>query len=53
MEPGLQNLFGTARVPIKFWLLPIPLAVGLLMMDEIRKLAVRTWPKGLIAKVAW
>lgn len=53
MEPGLQNLFGTATVPIKFWLLPIPLAVGLLMMDEIRKLLVRTWPKGPIAKVAW
>ncbi|RSH83619.1 hypothetical protein EHS25_005523 [Saitozyma podzolica] len=53
MEPGLQILFGTATVPIKFWLLPIPLAVGLKLMDEIRKLAARTWPKGPIAKVAW
>jgi sodium/potassium-transporting ATPase subunit alpha len=53
MQPGMQNLFGTATVPIKFWLLPIPLGIGLLMMDEIRKIVVRTWPKGPIAKIAW
>lgn len=52
-QKGIQNLFGTASVPIKHWLLPIPLAIGLLAMDEIRKLLVRTWPKGPIAKVAW
>jgi sodium/potassium-transporting ATPase subunit alpha len=50
---GIQNLFGTARVPIKFWLLPIPLAIGLLMMDELRKLAARTWPNGFIARISW
>ena len=50
---GIQNLFGTASVPIKFWLLPIPLAIGLLMIEELRKLAVRTWPNGPIARVAW
>lgn len=52
-EPGLQNLFNTASVPIKFWVLPIPLALGLLMADETRKLLVRTFPKGPIAKIAW
>lgn len=52
-EPGLQSLFNTASVPIKHWLIPIPLALGLLMADEIRKLCVRTWPKSLIAKIAW
>lgn len=50
---GIQNLFGTASVPIKHWMLPIPLAVGLLAMDELRKLVVRTWPRGPLAKVAW
>lgn len=50
---GLQNLFGTASVPIKFWMLPIPLGVGLLMMDELRKLAVRTWPKSTFARWCW
>lgn len=51
--PGIQSLFGTASVPIKHWFLPIPLGLGVLLMDELRKLAVRTWPKGPIALVAW
>lgn len=52
-EPGLQNLFNTASVPIKFWLIPIPLALGLLVADELRKLLVRSFPNGPIAKIAW
>ncbi|KAF4631863.1 hypothetical protein G7Y89_g6261 [Cudoniella acicularis] len=52
-QPGIQTIFGTASVPIEFWLLPLPLALGILMMDEIRKLTVRTWPKGPIARIAW
>lgn len=51
--PGIQNLFGTASVPIKFWFLPVPLSIGVFAMDELRKLAVRTWPKSIIAKLAW
>jgi sodium/potassium-transporting ATPase subunit alpha len=50
---GIQNLFGTAAVPIEFWLFPIPLALGILIMDEMRKLIVRTWPSGPIARIAW
>ncbi|KAF3020231.1 hypothetical protein E8E14_011893 [Neopestalotiopsis sp. 37M] len=51
--PGIQNLFGTASVPIEFWFIPIPLALAILMMDEIRKLLVRIFPKGPIARIAW
>ncbi|KAF2154540.1 putative Na/K ATPase alpha 1 subunit [Myriangium duriaei CBS 260.36] len=51
--PGLQRLFNTASVPIEFWLIPIPLALGILCMDELRKLVVRLFPKGPIAKIAW
>lgn len=51
--PGIQNLFGTASVPIEFWLLPIPMALGILMMDELRKLMVRLFPKGPLARIAW
>ncbi|EGX95017.1 Na/K ATPase alpha 1 subunit, putative [Cordyceps militaris CM01] len=51
--PGIQTLFGTASVPIEFWLIPIPLALGILAMDEIRKLVVRVFPNGPIAKIAW
>jgi sodium/potassium-transporting ATPase subunit alpha len=50
---GIQDLFGTAAVPIEFWLIPLPLALGILIMDEMRKLAVRTWPNGPVARVAW
>ncbi|KAH8655450.1 hypothetical protein BX600DRAFT_401577 [Xylariales sp. PMI_506] len=51
--PGLQSLFGTAHVPIEFWVIPIPLAVGVLVMDEVRKLLVRVFPNSFVAKVAW
>jgi sodium/potassium-transporting ATPase subunit alpha len=51
--PGLQNLFGTASVPIEFWLIPLPLALGILVMDEIRKLIIRLFPRSIVAKVAW
>lgn len=52
-EPGIQTIFGTASVPIEFWLIPLPLALGILVMDETRKLMVRKWPKGLVARIAW
>lgn len=51
--PWIQNTLLTGSVPIKHWLLPIPLAVGILMMDEIRKLLVRSFPNSIIAKLAW
>lgn len=51
--PGLQTLFLTASVPIEFWLIPIPLALGILVLDEVRKLVVRLFPNGPVAKVAW
>ncbi|KJZ71818.1 hypothetical protein HIM_08789 [Hirsutella minnesotensis 3608] len=51
--PGVQSLFGTASVPIMFWLIPLPLALGILCLDEIRKLLVRLFPRGPLAAVAW
>ncbi|ANB11344.1 Ca(2+)/Mn(2+)-transporting P-type ATPase PMR1 [Sugiyamaella lignohabitans] len=51
--PGLQSLFGTTPVPIEFWLIPIPLALSILAVDEIRKALVRSFPNSLIAKYAW
>ncbi|CEJ54850.1 hypothetical protein PMG11_01139 [Penicillium brasilianum] len=52
-EPGIQRIFETGSVPLEFWFLPIPLAFGVLFADELRKLAVRVWPKGPIARLAW
>lgn len=51
--PGIQQIFGTGSAPLEFWFLPIPLALGILCMDEIRKLSVRIWPKGFTARIAW
>ncbi|KAF9306341.1 hypothetical protein BGZ74_006385 [Mortierella antarctica] len=51
--PGIQNLMLTRSVPIKYWLYPVPCALGILMADEVRKLIVRAFPKSIIAKIAW
>lgn len=51
--PGLQSLFGTASIPIKFWFIPLGLALGILVMDELRKVLVRLFPKGLVAWASW
>jgi sodium/potassium-transporting ATPase subunit alpha len=52
-EPGLQRIFQTASVPLEFWFIPIGLAFGILVMDEIRKTLVRMFPKGPIAWLSW
>ncbi|KAJ6184752.1 hypothetical protein N7519_006053 [Penicillium mononematosum] len=51
--PGIQNLFSTASVPIEFWCIPLGLAMGVLCMDELRKVLVRMFPKGPVAWAAW
>ncbi|KAF8962454.1 hypothetical protein BDZ97DRAFT_1662892 [Flammula alnicola] len=51
--PGLQGVFLTTPIPGKFWGIPITFGLGILIMDELRKLIVRTYPKSIIAKMAW
>ncbi|KAG0157642.1 hypothetical protein PDIDSM_4827 [Penicillium digitatum] len=51
--PGIQNLFSTASVPIEFWCIPLGLALGVLCMDELRKVLVRLFPKGPVAWASW
>lgn len=51
--PGIQNLFGTAPVPIQYWFIPLGLALGVLAMDELRKVLVRLFPKGPVAWASW
>ncbi|KAG6884877.1 hypothetical protein C0992_005662 [Termitomyces sp. T32_za158] len=51
--PKIQKVFSTRPVPLLFWLIPLPLALAMLIMDEIRKLLVRTYPKGFLARIAW
>jgi len=51
--PGLQKVFSTAPIPGMYWGIPFAFALGILTMDELRKLIVRTYPKSIIAKMAW
>jgi hypothetical protein len=46
--PGLRKVFATAPIPGMFWGLPFTFALGILTVDEMRKLIVRTYPKASI-----
>jgi sodium/potassium-transporting ATPase subunit alpha len=43
--PGVQVLFATTPIPSKFWGIPFGFALGILILDETRKLIVRSYPK--------
>jgi sodium/potassium-transporting ATPase subunit alpha len=51
--PSLQTTIATRAVPVEYWFLPASFGLGLLMLDETRKYCVRTWPNGLLARIAW
>ncbi|KAF9886065.1 hypothetical protein FE257_012125 [Aspergillus nanangensis] len=51
--PGFHTLFDTASVPLEYWFIPLGLALGVLCMDEFRKLIVRMFPKSIIGRIAW
>jgi sodium/potassium-transporting ATPase subunit alpha len=43
--PGLHTVFNTTPIPGMFWGPPFAFALGILCVDETRKLIVRTYPK--------
>lgn len=51
--PGIQRVIGSTNIPVEYWMLPIAFGLALLLIDEARKFAVRTWPRGILAKIAW
>ncbi|KAJ6027206.1 uncharacterized protein N7446_004194 [Penicillium canescens] len=51
--PSLQTALSTSGIPAEHYFLPAALGLGLLCLDETRKAAVRRWPNGLLAKMAW
>ncbi|KAH6692711.1 calcium-transporting ATPase [Plectosphaerella plurivora] len=51
--PEFQRVLGTAPVPVEYWFLPMTFGLGILGIDEARKFAVRKWPQGFLAKIAW
>ena len=40
-------------IPIQFYFIPLGFSIFILIIDEIRKLLVRTYPKSLLCKLAW
>ncbi|KAJ5376195.1 hypothetical protein N7509_013081 [Penicillium cosmopolitanum] len=51
--PSLQVVLDTSGIPAEHYFLPAALGIGLLCLDEGRKAAVRRWPNGVLAKMAW
>ncbi|KAJ1548752.1 hypothetical protein HK405_015719 [Cladochytrium tenue] len=51
--PGIQSVFLTGTIPAEQWLLPLAFAAGILLVDEVRKLLVRSFPGSVVAKMAW
>ncbi|KAJ3038691.1 hypothetical protein HDU99_010290 [Rhizoclosmatium hyalinum] len=52
--PALNNVFNCGPIPAKYWFMPIPLGFVIIIMDELRKLAIRTYgPESLIARISW
>lgn len=48
-----NQVFLTGQIPVEFFFLPLPFAVLLLVVEEVRKLVIRRHPRCLIAKSAW
>jgi len=43
--PGLQDVFATLPIPGMYWGLPFAFAIGVLAIDETRKVLIRSFPK--------
>jgi sodium/potassium-transporting ATPase subunit alpha len=51
--PKFQDTLGTAQVPVEYWFLPMAFGLGIIILEEARKYAVRHWPNGFFARIAW
>ncbi|KAJ9606781.1 hypothetical protein H2200_008790 [Cladophialophora chaetospira] len=52
LSPGIAYL-GCDKVPVEHWFIPMTFGIGLLSLDELRKMLVRKYPHGFFAKIAW
>ncbi|KIW85556.1 hypothetical protein Z517_00948 [Fonsecaea pedrosoi CBS 271.37] len=50
--PDIDYL-GCDKVPVEHWFIPMAFGVGLLTLDELRKMVVRKYPHGILARLAW
>ncbi|KKP06680.1 Na,H/K antiporter P-type ATPase [Trichoderma harzianum] len=52
LVPDITYL-GCAPVPVEHWFIPMTLGLGLLCIDELRKMIKRRYPGGFIGRMAW
>ncbi|KAI9208476.1 uncharacterized protein BJ171DRAFT_208309 [Polychytrium aggregatum] len=52
--PAFNNLFQCGPIPAKYWFIPIGFGMIIIVMDELRKLAVRIYGHdSFIGKISW
>ncbi|KAI0036987.1 sodium-potassium ATPase [Vararia minispora EC-137] len=51
--PVFHSIFQTSNIPVEYFFLPMTFGLGLLVLDELRKLVVRRYPKSPVARIAW
>lgn len=52
LVPGIAYL-GCEKVPVEHWFIPMSFGVALLSLEELRKMCVRRFPGGVLARLAW
>ncbi|KAF8493698.1 sodium-potassium ATPase [Russula emetica] len=51
--PVFHHIFQTSNIPAEHFFIPMAFALALIVLDEIRKLVVRTYPRSFLAWLAW
>ncbi|KAI8575989.1 hypothetical protein K450DRAFT_258839 [Umbelopsis ramanniana AG] len=51
--PVFNTVLGTSPIPVKYWFTPFGWGFAILLVDETRKLIVRSYPASFIARMAW
>ncbi|KAE8232786.1 hypothetical protein CF326_g2175 [Tilletia indica] len=51
--PAIQHIFLTREIRIEYFFLPAAFGLVMISMDELRKYAVRKYPRSFLAKIAW
>jgi len=51
--PWFNKVFQTRPLPLEFFFIPLTFGLSLLILDELRKLIVRKYPRSFLAFVAW
>ncbi|TFK33627.1 sodium-potassium ATPase [Crucibulum laeve] len=51
--PWFQKVFQTRPIPVEHFFIPVTFGIAILILDEMRKIVVRKYPKCIIGWLAW